>query len=195
LFAKGDTAGALPHYAALAQALESSPGANHGSEARVYFAYGTCLAKAGKSPAAIEAFTKAVQKDPALIAGYNSLGLEYQRAGMADRAVESFRAGLKVDAKNLPLHQNLGNALLDGGRLQEARAQAETALNLKPDDALQRFNVARCWGALSKKKQALTWVKQAIAGGFRDRARLTGDRHLALLQKDGDFKKILAQMP
>lgn len=195
LFARGDTAGALPHYAALAQTLESSAGANDAAKARVYFAYGACLAKAGKSQAAIEAFSQAVQKDPSLSAGYNSLGLEHQRAGNPDRAVDSFRAGLKVDPRNLPLNQNLGNALLEAGRLQEARAQAETALNLKPDDALQRFHLARCWGALSKKKQALSWAKQAVAAGFRDKARLTGDRHLALLQKDGDFKKMLAQMP
>jgi tetratricopeptide (TPR) repeat protein len=196
LFNKGDLANALPHYAALSQWADSvsSSSANDNTKAGIYFSYGACLSRAGKSQPAIDAFTKALQKNPSLIQAYNSLGLEHQRAGNMEKAVESFRNGLKADSKNLALNQNLGNALLEGGKLQEARAQAESALGLKPDDAVQRFNVARCWGALAKKKQALYWVQQAVAGGFRDKSKLTGDHYLALLQKDGDFKKVLLQV-
>jgi hypothetical protein len=70
----------------------------------------------------------------------------------------------------------------------------EQTLRLQPNDPTQRFDMARCWAALGKKKQAIYWIQQAVSAGFRDRARLTGDRFLAPLQKDGEFKKILQQV-
>jgi len=65
---------------------------------------------------------------------------------------------------------------------------------LQPDNAQQRFYMARCWAALGKKKEAIYWIQQAVSGGFRDRSQLVQDRFLAPLQNNGDFKKILQQV-
>lgn len=194
-YGKAEYAKALPQYAALSQAAESTS-TEHSNElkAEIHFRYGACLGDAKKGQPAIEAYLKALQKNPNLVQAYNNLGSEYQAAGNLEKALESYRSGLKIDERHFLLNQNLGNALLESGQLEPARRQAEATLRLKPDDATQRLNVARCWGALGKKKPALYWVQQAVAGGYKDRARLTGDRFLALVQKDGDFKKILQQM-
>ena len=56
------------------------------------------------------------------------------------------------------------------------------------------YDLARCWGGLGKRSQALDWVRKAIAAGFRDRKALTSDPRLAALQKDAEFKKLLEQV-
>jgi tetratricopeptide (TPR) repeat protein len=194
-YVKGDYANALPHYTALSQwADTASADTRNDFKADIYFRYGFCLGQAKQNQPAIEAYLKALQRNPRLIQAYNNLGTEYQVAGNSEKANESFRNGLKIDSRNFSLNQNLANVLLESGRSEEARHQAEQTLRLKPDDATQKFNVARCWGALGKKKQALSWIQQAIAAGYKDRAKLTGDRFLALVQKDGDFKKLMQQI-
>jgi len=193
-FGKGEYAQALPHYESLSQWAETAPGARDEFRAEVYYRYAVCLSETHKGPQAIEAYQKALQRNAALVDAYNRLGLEHKAAGSFDQALESYRSGLKIDAKNFPLNHNLADALLEGGQAEEARRQAELTLRLKPEDAAQKFQMARCWGALGKKKQTLYWVEQAVAAGYKDRARLTQDRFLALVQKDGDFKKLLHEI-
>jgi tetratricopeptide (TPR) repeat protein len=192
LFGRSQFAEALPQYGALS-AWAETPQANtaDNAKAELHLRYGTCLSRTQKSADAIAALLKAVQRNASLTAAWSLLGSEYRKSKDFEKAMGSYRSGIKVNPQDFDLNQGLGNALLESGQSDAARRQMEETLRLRPNDAMQRFYLARCWAALNKKKEAISWIQQAIAAGLKDRALLTGDPFLQSLQKDGDFKKLL----
>jgi tetratricopeptide (TPR) repeat protein len=194
-YSRSDFAQALPHYAFVSAWAETPASSNNdAAKAAWHYRYAICLGRERKSPEAIEALRKAVQRDPGMIAAWHQLGAEYQVAKEIPKALDAYRSGLKVNSQDFALNQGLGNALLESGQTEAARRQIEQTLRLRPDDAAQRFYMARCWAALGKKKEAIYWIQQAVSGGFKDRSRLVGDHFLAPLQSNGEFKKILQQV-
>ena len=56
-------------------------------------------------------------------------------------AIEQFEQSLKINSGNYFVHNNLGLALMQSGRLLEAVEQFEQALRLEPDYAVARENL------------------------------------------------------
>lgn len=194
-YSRSDCAKAAVHYGALS-AWAETPSSRSADAAKAEWNYrwGVCLSKNRQPNEAIAAYQKALKHNSQLAPAWLQLGNEYQVTKDFDKASESYRNGLKVSPKDYLLNQGLGNALLEKGPAASARNQIEQTLQIRPDDPQQRFYMARCWAALGKKNEAVHWIRQAVAAGFQDRARLTNDHFLAPLQKDGEFKKILQQI-
>jgi tetratricopeptide (TPR) repeat protein len=190
-----DYAKALPHYAELSRWVESGELSwSDRDKAIVLYHYGVSLRKTNRVQEAVEALRKALQRNPKLVAGWAQLGYAYELGGDFAKAIDSYRSGLNLDLKHFGLNHGLGVALLESGQSDAAWRQMESTLRLKPGDAVARFDMARCWGAMGKKKQTIYWAEQAVAAGYNNRARLTSDPFLAKVQKNGDFKKILEQI-
>ena len=56
------------------------------------------------------------------------------------------------------------------------------------------FAVARVWGALKNKKDALLWVQRAVEAGFADRQALASDPTLDTVRDERAFRRLLQQM-
>lgn len=74
-----------------------------------------------------------VEADPASIA-FAQLAEEYRRAGEFDRAVEVSRKGLEVHAGYVSARVTLGRALLQLGRLGDAREELQRVLRAAPEN-------------------------------------------------------------
>jgi tetratricopeptide (TPR) repeat protein len=81
----------------------------------------------------IEELRRRVQSDPASIA-FAALAEEYRRAGRFDEAIETCTAGLVRHPSYLSAHVTLGRALIDVGRLEEARGPLQYVLKLAPEN-------------------------------------------------------------
>jgi tetratricopeptide (TPR) repeat protein len=81
----------------------------------------------------IEELKRRVQSDPASIA-FAALAEEYRRAGRFDDAIETCTTGLVRHPSYLSAHVTLGRALIEVGRLQEARTELEYVLKLAPEN-------------------------------------------------------------
>jgi tetratricopeptide (TPR) repeat protein len=81
----------------------------------------------------IEELKRRVQSDPASIA-FAALAEEYRRAGRFDEAIETCTTGLVRHPSYLSAHVTLGRALIEVGRLQEARTELEYVLKLAPEN-------------------------------------------------------------
>ena len=194
-YARSQFVQALPHSAVVSRWAETPASTNSdASKAEWHYRYGVCLSRQKQSVEAIEVLRKAVQRNPRMIAAWLQLAQEQAAARDFPKALESLQSGLQTNPQDLQLNRALGSTLLESGQADAARRQMEATLRLQPNDPAQRFDLGRCWAALGKKKQALHWIQEAVSAGFKDRARLTSDRFLAPLQKDGDFKKILQQV-
>jgi tetratricopeptide (TPR) repeat protein len=81
----------------------------------------------------IEELKRRVQSDPASIA-FAALAEEYRRAGRFDEAIDTCNTGLVRHPSYLSAHVTLGRALIDVGRLEEAREELQQVLRLAPEN-------------------------------------------------------------
>src|SRR3712207_9484483 len=73
---------------------------------------------------------------------YTTLFRSYRATGEHERAIESYRRALRIQPKHARAHANLGNVLLDGGRLEEAERAFRQAVALEPAHGLFHHNLA-----------------------------------------------------
>lgn len=71
-----------------------------------------------------------VPGDPSLL---NMLGIVYRRRGKRDLAIEQYRKALELDNEDAGIHFNLGRALHDAGKTEEAKEIFRKCLSLAPD--------------------------------------------------------------
>src|SRR3954454_4210413 len=81
----------------------------------------------------IEELKRRVQSDPASIA-FAALAEEYRRAGRFQEAIDTCTAGLVRHPSYLSAHVTLGRALIEVGRLPDAREELEYVLKLAPEN-------------------------------------------------------------
>jgi protein O-mannosyl-transferase len=74
---------------------------------------------------------------------HNNLGVVLGDENNYAAAVEQFRQAAAIDPGDPEFHMNLASSLASMGRLREARAEAETALKLAPDNPAVRDLAAR----------------------------------------------------
>ena len=81
----------------------------------------------------IEELKRRVQSDPASIA-FAALAEEYRRAQRFEEAIETCTAGLIRHPSYLSAHVTLGRALIEVGRLEDARNELAYVLKLAPEN-------------------------------------------------------------
>lgn len=81
----------------------------------------------------IEELKRRVQSDPASIA-FAALAEEYRRAGRFEEAIQTCTTGLVRHPSYLSAHVTLGRALIEVGKLPEARTELEYVLKLAPEN-------------------------------------------------------------
>ena len=158
------------------------------------YRYGFCLADTGRIDEALAAHQQALAANGPTAEGRYQTGVLYERKNDHVRAIAEFREGLKGASTDLALNAGLTNSLIAAGLAPDAMRQAELSLRLAPQDPRRLLDMARCFGLLKKKKEAIDYARRAVAAGFTDRKALTVDPALARLQDDGDFKKLIAQI-
>ena len=81
----------------------------------------------------LEELRRRVQMDPASIA-FAALAEEYRRAGRFEEAIATCSGGLKRHPSYLSAHVTLGRALLQTGRVDDAREALEFVLRAAPEN-------------------------------------------------------------
>ena len=82
-----------------------------------------------------------------------NLGYAYQKQGLLDKAVESQRRAIALDAKLGSAWINLGNALADMGQYEAAREALQRAESLDPSDPRPKASL-RDLAELEKRQPA-----------------------------------------
>lgn len=122
----GDYAGAISRYE---QVLKENP---NNILALYEMAYSYYAAKDYKK--SIEVGYKAAQfKSPLLDATYVQLGTCYDESGDSKKAVEIYKAGIKLSPSSSLLQYNLAVTYLGTGQLEDARAAAKKSAGLDPN--------------------------------------------------------------
>jgi tetratricopeptide (TPR) repeat protein len=91
-------------------------------------------------------------------------GLADLSAGGADRAVDEFRAALTCDRGNPQYQLNLGRALRDTGRLDEAESYLQSLWQRSPDDGTINLALARVAAKRDSLDDATRYYHNAMYG-------------------------------
>jgi protein O-mannosyl-transferase len=118
------------------------------------------LALAGRDDAlAVQHFRRAIEIDPQFAEPHNDLGLVLAPA----EAVEHFRTAVRLQPRFFAAWANLGNALLELGRNDEASAAYETALALRPTAADANYNLGNLHFHAGRFEAAIACYRAALA--------------------------------
>ena len=104
---------------------------------------------------------QALAIDPAHADALHLIGLLCIRSGQYDHAVEWIGRAIRQNPKPDYL-SNLGTALKQGGRLNEALQVFDKAIQLKPDDTQAWIRLANMLGALGRKAEALSAYQHVL---------------------------------
>jgi tetratricopeptide (TPR) repeat protein len=125
-----------------------------GPDAATYFRQGEKL-EAKDGAAALAAYRKAIELDPAFADAYLNLGAMLCEAQQGDAAVSLYDSAIIVCPNSPLIRFNRAVALEDLGRLEESVSSYELSLKLDPSLADAHFNIARLKERLGDSQSAL----------------------------------------
>jgi tetratricopeptide (TPR) repeat protein len=105
--------------------------------------------------AAMRAYERAIEADPALVEARINLGLLLHQAGQPGRSESVYRDALTACGPDPLLHYNLGVLLEDTGRRRAALEEYQAALRIDPMLADGHYNLALLYESLGRPKDAL----------------------------------------
>jgi len=150
LVQKGQVDDAIKQYQ---KALEIDPGF-----ALAHNNLGVALFQNGQVADAITHYQKALEIDPTVPQAHTNLGLALAQTGVAflqqgdvDKAITQFHEALKNDPAIVQAHSDLGIAFAQKGQADEALAQFQEALRLRPDDTAAQVNLAKIKAMMQQK--------------------------------------------
>jgi tetratricopeptide (TPR) repeat protein len=122
---------------------------------------GVALAKTGKVEDAIPQLERALKIDPASSLTHANLGLALRGRDMP-RALEHMRRAVELKPDFMEARLNLGAALLDAGKADEAQAAFEAALEIDPGSAPAHLRLGSIYLERGRPREAASHLEQAL---------------------------------
>lgn len=116
----------------------------------------------GMLPEGEEAAQRAVAMDPALVSGWNNLGILLQEAGQLERSRACLEKVVALNPEWPDAHNNLGNTWRRLGQMDRAEACYRHALALNPSYAEAHSNLAYLLSTQGSYDEAAQHARQAI---------------------------------
>ncbi len=130
---------------------------------RARFAQAMALHRQGNLADAERLYREVLQQQPNHFDALHLLEVIALQTQHTEQAVELIGKAIGLDAKVAGAHCNLGKALRDLNRPEEALASYDTAIGLEPDFAMAHNNRGNALGDLNRPAEALVSYDKAIA--------------------------------
>ncbi len=118
--------------------------------------FGSCPGQANQTDIAIDAYRRAIQigiKDPNRLAeAHHRLGLDLRNKGQLTEAKQEIEQSLKIRPLAPHVLNSLGIVLIQMDQPSEAIAPLEKAVQLKPNYALARYNLAGAYETVNRQR-------------------------------------------
>ena len=160
-----------------------------------YAAMGTAALRAGRYADAERSFLRVTDLQPDNADAYGYLGTIYLLTNQRDRAIEQLQRSIRL-APTVPAWSNLGTALTDAGRHDDAVEAFGQAVALRPRDPLLQRNLGDSLIRVGRTREAQTVYAEGVRVAREALAvnPKSADSHGALaicLAKVGEFDQAL----
>ncbi len=127
---------------------------------------GLALSRYGELHGAKEALLKALSIDSRYLATVNNLAGVYQFLGEFESQLETALLAVEIQPGSATALNNLGTALIENGRLSEAKAAFERSIAISPDYFEPAFNLARVASDEGRHHDAIDFLENSLNGPF-----------------------------
>jgi Tfp pilus assembly protein PilF len=168
--------------------------AQQGSEAEARFNVAIGHLRDGRAAMAVDEFKKAISKDGKNAYFYKGLGLAYTQQGKYGDAIGAFRKALEINPYYVDVRNDLGTALVLGGRREDGKREFLQAFNdpTNPTPEISSRNLGQAYLEEKNFAQAVDWFRSSI-----NRNKAYADAYLGLasgLAGLGRHDEALAQL-
>jgi len=125
------------------------------SRSREWFDKGSHYAGQQQSESAIEAYTKALELNPAFVEAFNARGTMYVRTGRSERALEDFNKAIALDPKNDGAYNNRGMIFIRRGNYRSAVEDLSKAISVNPGRATYYSNRAAAYAGQKQFEKSI----------------------------------------
>lgn len=165
-----------------------------GSDAEAAFNAGLLHLREGRPAIAVDEFKRAVKLDPKNPYAHKGLGLAYLQQQMFDLAAAELRRALELNPYFVDVRNDLGTALVLGGRREEGKKEFLAAFNdpTNPTPEFAAANLGRAYFEDRNFPEAINWFRTAVA-----RNKNFGDAVLGLadaLTAQGKLEEAIVQL-
>ena len=137
-------------------------GLSYNPDSILYNGLANTLFQLGRYEESITVLRKAIEIMPNPDAEYNGLGLALFALGKKEEAIEAYRHGLAIFSTTLT-RNNLGNALVDLERYDEAIIEFRQVLDTDPQNLSALNGLGNALGSLNRNEEALSAYNKTIA--------------------------------
>lgn len=130
-------------------------------EKRVYYALGVWYGMNNEPDKAIDALKKALDLDPEYSEPLNQIAYQYMKKGDYARALSYFRRYATLSPDDANPHDSMGDLLWQMGKLDDALAEFEKALAIKPDFYVSAGKIAYIYCMKEDYTEADKWFNKA----------------------------------
>lgn len=125
---------------------------------------GLCLSRNGQLREARAVLEHACAVKPGYAPALNNLCMVYQFLGEHDLQLANATEALRLQPASSLAYNNLGTALMDEGRLVEAKQAFETSRSIDPTNFEAGFNLARVAADEGRNEEAQVFLEAALDG-------------------------------
>jgi len=111
----------------------------------------------------------------------------------ADFELEFFNGLLRQVPDFADVLRALASAFTQKGMLREGLKIDQQLVDLRPDDATARYNLACRYALLKQLDMAIVTLRKAVELGYRDFRYMIEDRDLDSVRRDPRFRKLLKE--
>lgn len=164
----------------------------HPDDVRVLTALGLIALAAGRPEDAAEHLAKARRRLPSDLRIAIALADCYRMVGMPDRAIDGYKAALRLDAAHAEAQRKLGETLFEAGRTAEAMNALNHAIYRDRTDVAARLLLARLCLDARDEQRALAQLHMAekLAPGRLETQRLLAEA----FDRVGDFRQMAVHL-
>ncbi len=164
-----------------------------------YWILGRIHFSMGQNDQSIELFQKVLKLKPDFYTVMADLKMAFEAGGKKAEASEVVERMITFFAKYLWDHPDdarahvlYGIQLAQLGKQDQAKEEAQKALELSPNDALMLYNIACLHSLLGDKKEAIDILKKCIQAGYQFYDWIRHDPDLDNLRDDPEFLELIA---
>jgi adenylate cyclase len=180
---------------AINKAIENDPNNFFG-----YWILGRLYFTTDREREAIEPLEKVIELNPNFYTAYGDLRISYERIGNTEKTEETRKRAIALFPKYLAQNPDDARAhlffaldLSKIGRLEEAKKEVATALELSPNDAVMLYNAACFYASNGETKRAIDSLRQALAAGFNQIVWIKRDPDLESIRKDPEYLELIKE--
>jgi serine/threonine protein kinase/Flp pilus assembly protein TadD len=147
---------------------------------------------------AVEVYKKCIDLNPEFYSAHVDLYYAYEKVGEEEKRKETFEKVLRVIPEYLGNHPDdgrahmfLGTFLAQAGRIEEAKLEAEKAINLNPADPLMLYNSACFYSRINENRLALESLRKAITSGYQNYEWIKRDSDLDNIRQEPDYIELM----